>query len=1616
MAEEDSPIIVITMATSNQDSPNVTELSKGLNTDFSPQVQPEGTYRFALNAVDEAELGDSMFRSNEEGNELSENNSVTHLPDGAIPIGKCFIGNGDTVIFLVSKNEAISYIYLFNEDGTYTELVNDATSTDKLNFSVSHQVDCSYRLRRGCERTLYFTDNFNPPRYYNIDKPYNFQDATGKFAGNLFKLFKTYSKIPAFQDIEIIEEGILPAGSYNIGVQYIDSDLNSTEWMTVSDTIIIYNDSLSKTYSEIRGSTNAKNSYQDFGPTNKAIRVTLSNLDTDFPFYRLALIEASNGSGRVSKVTATQELPIKNSVFTFSGNNTPNVLTEEEVRAFSTSIEKVAHVEQLENRLLLANVKGKDVDWWKLQKYASKIQTDAILKTIPLDKMVDNNPKNGLLHTQDVGYMPGEIYSLGIVYTFEDGSTSPVFHIPGKNPARGDSYQFISSGVNPLIKPMRATENSSPSATYTSLTDKCDNKDYWGKDEMGAVLTDTTPVRHHRFPLRSQLGIPLYTKTKVEGKAYLAVRIEGTNPVGGVNEDVVITIHMAGPPNTSYSETIRVDTRGYADGAVLSKDFSTKLLDVHSSSGWVYGSIVPSTSTPAGFTYTPGFKTTSPTYEYTTQILGLNFSNITPPTLEDTNGHVITGYYIVRNERTEDKKTILDTGVLTPTVKDTGQKFISSGLLMPNGVPVPNLVKNVASLINPEFKFNKKEYKNFTILKEGDYTLSTDYDSYPPTVSVNPYLEGLITDDVQPGTSYDPAISARREKDTDGFDLKTLSRINTLDYTLGAAAMPTTKEVFYLNAVSSKTTTDTNSKVYDIFNIACDNAVGVISLNGEIAYTDAVKKLPYVVLKSNLTDFYSTFRTLPYYLQTELKDFSTTTCQVFAGDSYVSSMKYTNTMFYDMQIKNRGTKKGTWKIILGVLGAIAGAALIATGVGAAAGVALTGLVVAGLAVTLGAAGLETEAMGKAYQDAYNEGLDDCVEDVDTKGTVISGVTYFGAHGVTPPVNDDAICWFSDTLSDLWFESSVNMNWRMGSTVGLTDFLATPSIVKVETLNQYLLNKLTVLDTERNNGRLYKGYAGAEIYDINPDYTRRNKQRVYHTLGLEYDCCSKCSEEFPHRIMYSEQSFQEELTDNFRVFLPNNYKDIDGETGVITNLFKIQNSLFVHTEEGLWNLPKNYQERVTNQIVSFLGTGSYFEIPPQKIVDDASGNSAGTVHKWGTLKTQHGYFFVCEKQNCFYKFDGQKLVPITDNGIKNEIYYKIPIQVGSQYDTPRVYFNDDNPSNPIGTGYVLAYDSKKERVLFTKKDFVLSAATVGNGDFEIIYYAGQVLKFSDYLTTINTKALAGFDYYGIIDGKMVFSDGTTVDGIPCVDYILYDKSWTLSFSLKTQGWTSWHSYRPNMYLSTSQNFFSWIPRDANNGFWKHNTFGKYQNFYGIKEPFIIEFVSKGNPLTNKVWDSLQLIAEVKEFRAATQSFYDVSDIFFNKGVFYNSRQCSGEVDIVVKNNSADNYYANQVSDNDLSKVIVDRNERDWSLNSLRDFRKIYTEPIFKSDDASVKSERFIDKVVNYGTNNSILGFDKDWTELESFRDKYLVIRLIFDNFDNYKLLLNYSIENETQSFR
>src|SRR6187402_200089 len=1844
------------------DKDNTTRPYKGLHTDNSFIDSPKETYRYALNAVNETELGDFAFLSNEESNALCDN-----LSYGFIPLGKVYIGDNQLAIFSVSQDETISEIGILDDTCNYVVHVNDEYSEeeDKLNFRVENQIQAIYRLRRGCERTVYFTDNYNKPRYFNFDKPEDFKDCdingdNCKWVAKKFELFKTYTKIPIFDDIEILEGGTLTAGSYNAAIQYLDEDFNPTEWITTTDTIMIYNDGLDKPYSEIRGSTNAINDYQDFGATNKSIKFTFNpaSLDKNFAFYRIGVIKADNGSGQVSKVLLSQEISTEVPVYNFTGEAFSEG-TEEEIQLSNSVLETAGSIEQIENRLILGNTKGKNIDFCALQKYASKIKSDVVLEEIILNAVIDNNPKNGLVHTQKVGYMPGELYSFGIVYIFEDGYLSPVYHIPGRNPDIPSNVAFT-AGTN--IKPM-AGDNECKNSLYTDASGNCSNTDYWGLDSEGVPLINK-PIRHHRFPLRSAVGEALVTENSSESistvNRTLKIHVSGSIDPAFTGDTIYLHItYLANGVNNIRETAINVATYNPVEGLDLFVVTSTAVDLAYVSTTEVKENGEDATVL-SGLTYTDlPLEETEVTIEkklYISNIFGIRFSGINLPTEADTNGNKIIGYYIVRNERTNNDKTILDSAIITPLIREP-ERFAGSAHLMPELADQSRVKDDIVALINPEFKFFGTEHKTATqLIKEGEFQLAKRT------------IYTQLLDDVQPGTSYDSSRDKKRERDTDGFSLHTFSRNNQLTYKKAFGIFADEgdiDETFYLAALFNKSVQDLANETVEVFNVAFDNKVGIVKLNSPIDREELFEKIPYVVMKRELDDPYSTFRVLPYYK--ESKNYHTLTnniltqqCDIFNGDVYISSMKYTNTVFYDIRLRKRFSKKGIINTIVGVILAIVGAILIITGYGAVLGVMLIGF-----AATQIAAGVKKDQIAKVYSELYDAGLKDCVDD-DTANTIFSP---------NPP--DDEIEWFSDTLSDVWFESTANANWRKGSTIGMTDFLNAPASVEGERLNSYIREKLTVLDTDADDGRLYKGFANAELYEINEDYRRRNKQKIFYHLGVEYDCCSDCTESFPHRVHYSEQSFQEELTDNYRTFLPNNYRDIEGESGPITNIFKLRNDLFIHTKEALYNLPRNYQERVTDQIVSFIGTGSFFEIPPQKIIDDDTGSSAGLQHKWSSIKTPYGIVFVSENQRKIYIFDGREMKAISNTGMSNWFKENLNLKLTKQYldTTGKKYPYDDNPSNPFGVGFITTYDTKKERVIVTKKDFTFSDEVINTPDFNMCIKDGHIILFEDFNQIIQDEEADGWRYVGIEDCRLKFErttvettteervvktnfpndidivvqldysgsfdedarnqikdaiddwrvnfsasnpdwtgslyyvdeepqdseywirvlqyartdiyggsltgrkilaitfvnectngfgvgyhsssfgldidnptalylahatefivnynncasfnglaypivsqadpgstneflkhtlaalkgvsyttaeanilqpnpycpdwnkmknalkssnpypnyglenygwscitnrgwDGSTdvltpeqfqidmdeylegfattetievevdqytteykyIDGSVAVDPIDNNTSWTLSYSMKQDSWTSWHSYLPNFYMNVPEKFYSW--KYGGDFIWKHGVKESYQTFYGQFCPHIIEYTSLSTPLVTRIWNHIKLITEAKKFNATLNQYYDERFITFNKLVVYNSRQCSGELELLVKDiQDSQDYMSQQIINTNNNSIIIDRTERDWFINDLRDIRINYNTPIWDSNINSLQPGYFKDKILNTAS----LNVQKDWTQLESFRDKYLVIRLIFDNFADVKLITNYSVENEQQSF-
>ena len=1696
----------------------------GLNTDSSLVNQPQGTTRFVFTGVNETKEGDYGFIANEESNQECYDFTVGGLlPIGYVPMGKCYIGGENNAIFLAHPN-GHSAIIIVDKECNATVAVTDhdqIDQTQKLGFSVTQQIDATFRLRRGCERVVYWVDP--KPRMFIFDKPEEFQNSvTGDWDISKFSLFKKYKKIPVVNDITVVDgAGTLAPGSYNFSIQYLDEDFNPTEFVTSTETISIYNTPSTIAYRDKRGATMERNdSYLNFEISNKAIKIVfdLESLDTTFPFYRLAISEAAAGNGEISDTKYTAEISTKNNIFYYTGSNYESIGTQAEVTMFNNIIEKAQSIEQIENRLILGDVEGKQINYCKFQKYASKINTDLITKTVIISDADKGNAKDPVAHFNGIGYMPGEIYSLGIVYIFDDNTTTPVFHIPGKNPNYAPDTVF-SEGDS--IYAMSEVNNSCTETEYID-NDTCETGAYWGIDSYGESLTGK-PVRHHRFPLRTDYNIPFITKVPdnqvlsfIKNIIVSATKTGATCPTECPTNDVDCTNNTPanfGAPAISpsidrgpFTYTLEY-TEDFTPGTMINTidpyEYAVTIGDnlIHnvqytSNSGNLYGTTVlvnsltenfeygsvptsnvviltgptlnpttlmyqySGTSSVTGLTYTItigiGVRNNSEPL-YTTELFGLNFSNIVKPSLADTNGQEVIGYYIVRNERTEIDKTIIDSAVLTSTTQQ--KNFVAQGLLFPQyatpGVQAAKIKKDIVGLIYPEHKFNNKKYSTFNkVVQQGQFT------------KTNAIKSMAKIRDVAEGSGYVEGKHKGGERDDDGFTLQVKTRDNITEFSpSNSFTINTTdiKELYYLSALEDRLTKDSADKGVDVFNLASDNKIGIINLNQNYTF-NTVSSLPYVYLYRENFEPYSNFRLTPYYKESknpETFDPETNlgTTAIWNGDTYINSIRYVNSVYYDTRMKLRAGRTSVWKYVLAgvlVLAAVAltlfslGAlsATVPAAITAAAALTAAGAAV-GVATTLVISGLNQDAWNKSYNILYEQGLRETIKDDYLQYDLdpVSGQS----RGFEKNPQDDEIQWLGE-CANLWFESAVNMGLRHGASDNTPDFLNAPgliesgsTVVEIEkeyfkirsvgvgevapttALDFHMVKKLTYLDAKRKGGRAYFGISAAEVYALNSDYKRRNRQKTYNHLGLEYDCCSDCTESFPHRFHWSEQAFQEELTDNFRAFLPNNYKDLEAETGRITDIFRIQNNLYIHTEEGLWHCPQTFQERITSDIISFIGTGEYFSVPPRKIVDDAN-SSAGNVHKWARTKTKFGVFFPSWKEKKWYLFDGQKLEPVSDKGNGNYFKTHMDFLIQQQYyktnSTNYPYIN--NPSNPIGVGFLSTYDTNKERLIITKKDIQIT--NLPTQPYELCTEGEQVIIFTNMAQIIADRLVDDWNYVGIENCKMKFEKVVyegEVDTYP-VTYIEYqtgqvfvpqiqNNGYTMSYSLKREEWIGWHPYIPSFYMHVQEKFYSW--NQGSRYLFKHNRPNHYQTFYNVRYPFIVEYVDNPSAMTTKVWDSLLFQTEAKKFDTTSQEYLDQRYVTFNKVLFYNTQQISGILNMVPKQDGNINYLYQQTT-NSPNQITIDRNERDWGINEMRDYRKqddlsiSYSVPMFLKDITSLQSNYYIDKIVN----PAAIDFNKDWTQLESFRDKFLVVRLIFDNFADTRLIFNFSALQRIQSER
>lgn len=297
------------------------------------------------------------------------------------------------------------------------------------------------------------------------------------------------------------------------------------------------------------------------------------------------------------------------------------------------------------------------------------------------------------------------------------------------------------------------------------------------------------------------------------------------------------------------------------------------------------------------------------------------------------------------------------------------------------------------------------------------------------------------------------------------------------------------------------------------------------------------------------------------------------------------------------------------------------------------------------------------------------------------------------------------------------------------------------------------------------------------------------------------------------------------------------------------------------------------------------------------------------------------------------------------------------------------------------------------------------------------------SFPDYNIDNNFK---GVGLHGVYDNKFHRVIITKLDFQPISSSILYDStgdkftldgnevqltdsryfcdiSFSISYSFESKSWISFHSYLPNFYVGGLNKFYT--GRNDLGSVYTHNTNQSvYNSFYGEIVPYVLEY-----PFTYKYQD--EILQSVKDYSKVnlvtnTQSFVQTNQIFFNKAIIYNDQQCSGVLNLIVKpKNNLSLYLQYPKYNSDSRDILFVKSDNFYNYNGFWDIVKDYTVPMWLPD-CTPKSE---DKVLN--TSN--LDYTNRTFKKYPIRAKDCRIRHILDNRDDVRITSQF-ISTETQT--
>jgi len=411
-----------------------------------------------------------------------------------------------------------------------------------------------------------------------------------------------------------------------------------------------------------------------------------------------------------------------------------------------------------------------------------------------------------------------------------------------------------------------------------------------------------------------------------------------------------------------------------------------------------------------------------------------------------------------------------------------------------------------------------------------------------------------------------------------------------------------------------------------------------------------------------------------------------------------------------------------------------------------------------------------------------------------------------------------------------------------------------------------------------------------------------------TQSRDYDptLAYTCFSYYPRRVHYSLSQDTEMLQDNWRMFLPNNYKDFPSTVTAVEDSGN-NGALFLLYDRppiavlGLQTIPS------ASGVDYTVGAGNLFDQA------QTTGSNADQSLQYGScqnrravINTPHGVFWVSRNTGKVFNYiQGSGMQDITP-GIKWHLSQYLPSQLLAQY--PDYPYND----NPLtGIGVQLIYDAINELLYICKKDY-RPLPGVNN----LVYYD--------------------------VTNQWSIDTGYTLIPISSTDTNYFeDCSWTLSYDCKNKQWVAFHDWHPALSIGSKTHFLTTDSNTANGAsLWRHNKLTNlFCNYYGQDKPWEVEYsITTGGNMTTL--ESIEYFLTSFNYQPNQTDKFLMYDNTFNYAVISNDEQSTGPMFLVPR--PWDNPYA-IVNYPDFTSplgigILQSKVENKYRFNFIKDWTK------------------------------------------------------------------------------